>query len=302
MSSLLTFRDVSKLFLLGLFKKRRVWALKGLTFEVKRGEVFALVGESGSGKTTAGKIVLRLEEPTQGEVLLDGKPIHAYGKEYTRKVSMVFQDPRASLNPRLRVREIVEEPLVVHGIKDRKERVLRALRLAGLDESFLERKPESLSGGQRQRVAIARAIVLEPELIVADEPTASLDMSYRAGILELFKDLSKRGVSVLLITHDIRSVQRIANRVGVLYKGVLLEAGTKEEVLKNPLHPYTQYLLSSVPARHPSERKTYPLEEYEQEGEYACPFFARCEKRLPECAQRLREVVFDGRFLRCNLY
>ncbi len=302
MSSLLEFKAVSKLFFVGLFKKRKVWALKDVSFEVKRGEVFALVGESGSGKTTAGKIILRLEKPTEGEVLFEGKPIHIYRKEYTRKVSVVFQDPRASLNPRLRVEEIVQEPLLVHGIKDRKRRVIEALELAGLDESFLGRKPESLSGGQRQRVAIARALVLEPELIVADEPTASLDMSYRAGILELFKNLSKKGVSILLITHDIRAVQKTADRVAVLYKGMLMELGPKEEVLKDPLHPYTQYLLSSVPARHPSERKSYPQEEVVYEEGYACPFFARCEKRLDECKVRLREVALDGRLVRCNLY
>ncbi|MCS7196953.1 MAG: dipeptide/oligopeptide/nickel ABC transporter ATP-binding protein, partial [Aquificaceae bacterium] len=186
---LLRIEKLSKLFTLGLFFKRQVWALREVSFEVKRGEIFALVGESGSGKSTAGKVILRLEKPTSGSVLFEGKDPFRMGKEYTSLVSAVFQDPRASLNPRMKVRDILEEPLLVHGEKDRREKAVRALQKAGLDVDFLERKPENLSGGQRQRVAIARAIVLNPKLLVADEPTSSLDMSYRAGILELFSKL-----------------------------------------------------------------------------------------------------------------
>jgi len=262
---LLRIEKLSKVFTVGLFSKKSIWAVKEVSFEIGYGEIFSLVGESGSGKSTIGKVILRLEKPTSGRVLFEGKdPFQMgkeytrlvsvvfqkptsgrvlfegkdpfqMGKEYTRLVSVVFQDPRSSLNPRMKVGEIVQEPLLVHKEKDRKEKVLQALLMAGLEESFLERRPEELSGGQRQRVAIARAIVLKPKLIVADEPTSALDMSYRAGILELFLTLKEEGISTLLITHDIRAVERVSDRVGVLYRGKLVELGLSKDVLKNPL-------------------------------------------------------------------
>ncbi|MEN3027888.1 MAG: ABC transporter ATP-binding protein [Aquificaceae bacterium] len=298
---LLKVEKLSKLFTIGWFSKRQVWALREVSFEVKGGEVFALVGESGSGKSTAGKIILRLERPTSGNLLFEGKDPFRMDKEYTRLVSAVFQDPRASLNPRMRVRDLLEEPLLVHGYKDRKERVVQALQKAGLDADFLERKPESLSGGQRQRVAIARAIVLNPRLLVADEPTSSLDMSYRAGILELFLKLKGEGISTLLITHDLRAVERIGDRVGVLYRGKLVETGSALDVLKNPLHPYTQYLISTMPVRHPSLRREYG-EDFSEDFETLCPFFSRCKHRLKECEEGVKEVKVDGRVVSCNLY
>ncbi|MDW8294171.1 MAG: ABC transporter ATP-binding protein [Aquificaceae bacterium] len=298
---LLRIEKLSKLFTLGLFFKRQVWALREVSFEVKRGEIFALVGESGSGKSTAGKVILRLEKPTSGSVLFEGKDPFRMGKEYTSLVSAVFQDPRASLNPRMKVRDILEEPLLVHGEKDRREKAVRALQKAGLDVNFLERKPENLSGGQRQRVAIARAIVLNPKLLVADEPTSSLDMSYRAGILELFSKLKGEGISTLLITHDLRAVERIGDRVGVLYRGRLVEVGPAMDVLKKPLHPYTQYLISTMPVRHPSLRREYG-EDFSEDFEALCPFFSRCKQRLKECEEGVKEVRIDGRVVSCNLY
>ncbi len=302
MSSLLSVRGLSKLFTSGLFVKRQVWALKGVSFDIKEGEIFSLVGESGSGKTTAGKVILRLEKPTEGEVHFEGRDIFSYGREYTRLVSAVFQDPRASLNPRMKVYEIVEEPLLVHGVKDRRERVINALKRAGLDESFLERKPESLSGGQRQRVAIARAVVLNPKLIVADEPTSALDMSYRAGILELFLKLRHEGISTLLITHDLRAVERVADRVGVLYRGRLLELGPAKGVINQPLHPYTQYLVSTLPVKHPSQRRELVAKPEDYMPDSPCPFFHKCDKRLKDCESGVKEVSIDGRIVSCNLY
>ena len=236
-SSLLSLERISKLFKVGLFTKRLVWAVRDVSLSVGHGEVFSLVGESGSGKSTIGKLILRLERPTSGLIHFEGNDPLKMGREYTKLVSAVFQDPRSSLNPRMKVSEIVEEPLLVHGISQRKERVIEALQKAGLGEEFLERRPESLSGGQRQRIAIARAIVLRPKLIVADEPTSSLDMSYRAGILDLFLKLKEEGISTLLITHDLRAVERIGDRVAVLYKGRIMEMGSAQEVLKRPLHP-----------------------------------------------------------------
>lgn len=302
MSALLRVDGLTKVFKVGLFRSKRVWALKDVSFHIERGEIFSLVGESGSGKSTVGKVILRLERPTSGRVLFEDRDIFSLGKEYTRMVSVVFQDPRSSLNPYMKVKQIVEEPLLVHSFRDRAEKVVQFLKVSGLDESFLDRKPESLSGGQRQRVAIARAIALEPKLLVADEPTASLDMSYRAGILELFKSLRERGISILLITHDIRAVERIADRVGVLYRGKLVEVGPKDVVLRKPLHPYTQYLISTMPVRHPSQRKPSPYYELPEDFEKACPFFHQCIHRLKECEDGVKEVIVDGRLVSCNLY
>lgn len=301
MSELLRLENLSKVFYVGLFSKRQVWALRGVSFEINKGEIFALVGESGSGKSTTGKIILRLERPTSGSLLFEGKDPFLMGKEYTRLVSAVFQDPRTSLNPRMKVGKIVEEPLLVHGQENRKETVVGALKKAGLGEEFLERKPEELSGGQRQRVAIARAVALKPKLLVADEPTSSLDMSYRAGILELFRKLKEEGISTLLITHDLRAVERVADKVGVLYKGKLVEKGSTEEVLKNPLHPYTQYLISTLPVKHPSLRKERK-EDFFEDFEALCPFFPRCKHRLKDCEVGIKEVELNGHFVSCNLY
>jgi len=306
MEELISVESLTKVYYLkkGLFKREPLYALRGVSLKVYKGEVLSVVGESGSGKSTLGKVVLRLERPTEGKVLYRGKDAFKMGKEYTKKVSVVFQDPRTSLNPRMKVREVVEEPLVVHRVPDRKKRVLAVIKKVGLSEEVLEKKPLQLSGGQAQRVAIARAVVLEPELVVADEPTASLDLSVQAQVLELFKELNAKGIAFLFITHDIRVVEKIAHRVAVLYAGMLMELGRKEKVLKSPLHPYTRFLLESVPARHPSQRKevtSYEEEEYEVPKE-GCPFLPRCSEATEECARRVRRVEVDGRVVLCNLY
>ncbi|MFN3870343.1 MAG: ABC transporter ATP-binding protein [Aquificaceae bacterium] len=299
---LLRLEKVSKSFTFGLFKKRTIRAVKEVSFSIGYGEIFSLVGESGSGKSTIGKLILRLEKPDKGDVFFEGKNPYLLGKEYTKEVSAIFQDPRNSLNPRMKVRQIVEEPLLVHGVEKREEEVIRALKKAGLGEEFLKRRPEDLSGGQRQRVAIARAIVLKPKLIVADEPTSSLDMSHRAGILDLFLKLKQEGISTLLITHDLRAVERVADRMGVLYKGKLVEMGIVQEVLKKPLHPYTQYLMETIPVKHPSQRRRDYKEYSQSEEESPCPFFPMCAQRLKECEKEVKEVTVDGRFVSCNLY
>ncbi|MFN3976322.1 MAG: oligopeptide/dipeptide ABC transporter ATP-binding protein [Aquificaceae bacterium] len=300
--ALLSLENISKSFTIGLFKKKTIRAVKEVSLSIGYGEIFSLVGESGSGKSTIGKLILRLERPDEGKIFFEGKDPFKMGKEYTRAVSAVFQDPRTSLNPRMKVWEIVEEPLLVHGFSKRKEKVVEALQKSGLGEEFLERKPDSLSGGQRQRVAIARAIVLKPKLIVADEPTSSLDMSYRAGILDLFLKLREENISTLLITHDLRAVERIGDKVAVLYRGRLMEVGRAQEVLKKPLHPYTQYLISTMPVKHPSQRRESVYEFPEEGWEGACPFLPQCRYRLAECKEGVKEVVVDGRILSCNLY
>lgn len=288
----------------GFFKKKDFYALREVSLTLKKGEVLCVVGESGSGKSTLGKIILRLEKPTKGTVLYRDKDIFKWGKEYTKRVSVVFQDPRSSLNPRMKVKEILEEPLIVQGIKNRKERVLEALSKVQLEEEVLEKRPLQLSGGQAQRVAIARAILLEPEIIVADEPTASLDLSIQEEILKLFTELNENGISFIFITHDIRVVEKIADRVAVIYAGVLMELGDKEEVLKNPKNPYTAFLLENVPVKHPRERKKeVRIEEEEYEiPDKGCPFYPRCPYATKECKESLRRVNLNGRLVACNLY
>ena len=305
MSRLLEIDRVSKAYPVrrGLFRRDHFYALRDVSLSVDRSEILGVVGESGSGKTTLGKLVLRLERPTSGRILFGGRDVFSMGKEYTRKVSVVFQDPRSSLNPRMKVREIVEEPLVVHGVGERRKKVREVIEKVKLEESFLERKPDDLSGGQRQRVAIARAIVLDPDLIVADEPTASLDVSVQAEILKLFEELKKEGIAFVFITHDIRVVERIADRVAVIYGGMLMEMGRKEEVLRSPLHPYTRFLLSNVPVRHPRERREESYAEIEYDiPKKGCPFAPRCPDYTQECSEKVRRSELNGRIVNCNLY
>ncbi len=305
MGALLEIREVTKVYSLrkGLFGKKPSYALRGVSLEVRSSEILGVVGESGSGKSTLGKVILRLERPTEGKVFFEGRDVFGLGKSYTKKVSVVFQDPRGSLNPRMKVKEILEEPLLVHGFREREERIREVIRKVRLDEGFLERKPEDLSGGQRQRVAIGRAIVLEPKLIVADEPTASLDVSVQSEILDLFMTLREEGIALLFITHDIRVIEKIADRVAVMYGGMVMETGKKEEVLGRPLHPYTEFLLSNVPVRHPKDRKEESYSEVEYEiPERGCPFAPRCPRYMDECSLRVRRYESDGRVVNCNLY
>lgn len=305
MNTLLEIREVSRRFTVkkGLFGKDYFYALKRVTLNLRRGEILGVVGESGSGKTTLGRIILRLDRPTEGSVLLESRDVFRMGKEYTRRVSVVFQDPRGSLNPRMRVLEIVEEPLLVHGVEKRRAVAESALERVQLERSLWNRKPDDLSGGQRQRVAIARAVALRPELVVADEPTASLDVSVQREILKLFLSLREEGIAFLFITHDIRIVERIADRVAVIYGGTLMELGRKEEVLQNPLHPYTRFLLSNVPVRHPKMRREEGFAEVEYEiPQEGCPFAPRCAEALQECFRNVRRVELNGRVLSCNLY
>ena len=284
----------------GLFSRteKQIHAVDDVDLQLRRGEVIALVGESGCGKSTLSLTVMGLENVTEGKVIFEGKDITHLNdterKKVRQRIQMVFQDPYESLNPTQTIEEIVTEPLVVHGIapdlEERRERVRQALEDAGLKpaESYLHRFPHQLSGGQRQRVVIASALVLEPHLLLADEPVSMLDVSIRAEIINLLADLRKsRGISVIFITHDLGTVGYFADRVAVMYLGRIVEIGTMNEVLKNPKHPYTQALLSVVPVPNPRLRKKRMILQGETPNPInipsGCRFHPRCPVAIDIC-------------------
>jgi oligopeptide transport system ATP-binding protein len=239
-----------------------VRAVDDVSFSIVPGETFGLVGESGSGKTTTGRCILRLIEPTAGEVAFKNMDVRALSSADLRRArrhfQIVFQDPYSSLNPRMRVGEIVEEPLVIHGIGTRRERAskVRSLfDLVGLDAAAVTKYPHEFSGGQRQRIGLARALALEPSLIVADEPVSALDVSVQAQVVNLLLNLQERlGLTYLFIAHDLRLVRQICSRVAVMYRGRIVELAPVERVFSSPAHPYTQALLSAVPSLRPGEK------------------------------------------------
>lgn len=238
----------------GLFsaKKEPVHALKGINLEIKKGEILALVGESGCGKSTLGNCILKLLDATSGEILFEGENILNYDKKQTkafrRQAQMIFQNPYSSLNPKMRIKEILEEPLLIHGIKNKKETVLETIELCGLNPNDLKKYPHQFSGGQRQRIAIARALVLRPKFIVADEPISALDVSIAAQIINLLIELKdKLDLTFLFISHDLNIVKYISERIAVLNKGTIVEIGSTDEIFENPKDSYTKLLLGSIP-------------------------------------------------------
>lgn len=286
-----------------------VHAVDDVDLQLHRGEVIALVGESGCGKSTLSLTLMGLEEATEGSIIFEGVDItHASNqqrKEFRQRIQMIFQDPYESLNPTQTIEEIVSEPLLVHGLtpkhEERRERVKRALADAGLKpaEDYLHRFPHQLSGGQRQRVVIAGALVLEPHLLLADEPVSMLDVSIRAEIINLLADLREsRGISVIFITHDLGTVGYFADRVAVMYLGRIVELGTMKDVLKNPQHPYTKALLSVIPVPNPRLRKKRIILEGETPNPIdvpsGCRFHPRCPVVMDVCKQsdpRLMEIT-----------
>jgi ABC-type oligopeptide transport system ATPase subunit len=239
--------------------KSVVKAVDDVSFTIDEGETFGLVGESGSGKSTTGRCMLRLIEPTSGSVRFRGEDVLAFDRTRMRKarrdMQMVFQDPYSSLNPRMRARDIVEEPLIIHRLGsrgDRRDRVAELFRLVGLDPAHLERYPHEFSGGQRQRIGLARALALEPSFIIADEPVSALDVSIQAQVINLLLDLQERlKLTYLFIAHDLRLVRHICTRVAVMYLGKIVESGLTESIFANPQHPYTRALLSAIPVTDP---------------------------------------------------
>jgi len=255
----------------GLFKKKAtVTAVDDVSFTIERGETFGLVGESGSGKTTTGRCILRLIEPTSGSVTFAGEDVLAFPRERMRAarrdMQIVFQDPYASLNPRMRVGAIVAEPLVIHKVgsaAERRSRVTDLLSLVGLDPAWAIRYPHEFSGGQRQRIGLARALALNPSFVIADEPVSALDVSVQAQVVNLLLDLQQRlSLTYLFIAHDLRLVEHICDRVAVMYRGRIVEMARARDLFTSPQHPYTQALLSAIPAVDPAARtKRIPFDE-----------------------------------------
>jgi oligopeptide transport system ATP-binding protein len=267
--ALLELKDLKKYFRVG---REALKAVDGVSLEIKKGETFGLVGESGCGKTTAGRVLVKLYEPSGGEISYNGEDItKAKGqdaKRLNRKLQMIFQDPQASLNPRMVVGDSIAEGIDIHGLarnkSERLERVRELLETVGLNKEHANRYPHEFSGGQRQRIGVARALAVEPEFIVADEPVSALDVSIQAQVINLMKRLQRdRDLTYLFISHDLSVVKYISDRVGVMYLGTLVEMATSDELYSNPLHPYTQALLSAVPIPDPDvelERERMVLE------------------------------------------
>lgn len=301
----------------GILRRVKGWvkAVDGISFKIKNGEVLGVVGESGCGKSTLGRVILRLIEPTEGRVFFDNIEITmltpSWLRRFRRKMQIIFQDPFSSLNPRMRVGDIVEEGLKIHKIltpAERRKRVLELLELVGLPSDSIKRFPHEFSGGQRQRICIARAIALEPEFIVADEPTSSLDLSVQAQILKLFMELRERfGLTYLFISHDLDLIRVICNSVLVMYLGRVFEYGTAEEVLENPYHPYTKALISAIPTIEQETRRKRIILEGDvpnpADPPSGCYFHPRCPSRMEICVSSyppLKEV--SGRMIACYLY
>ena len=267
--ALLELKDLKKYFRVG---REALKAVDGVSLEIKKGETFGLVGESGCGKTTAGRVLVKLYEPSGGEISYNGEDItKAKGqdaKRLNRKLQMIFQDPQASLNPRMVVGDSIAEGIDIHGLarnkSERLERVRELLETVGLNKEHANRYPHEFSGGQRQRIGVARALAVDPEFIVADEPVSALDVSIQAQVINLMRQLQEeRGLTYLFISHDLSVVKYISDRVGVMYLGVMVETAPSDELYSNPVHPYTQALLSAVPVPDPdaeTERERIVLE------------------------------------------
>ncbi|RBP88026.1 peptide/nickel transport system ATP-binding protein [Cytobacillus firmus] len=315
--ALLKVNNLKKHFSMG--KGQTLKAVDDVSFHIKQGETFGIVGESGCGKSTAGRTIIGLYNRTEGEVLYDGKNVHTMTEKerfaFHRKMQMIFQDPYASLNPRSTVQEIISEPMEVHGLypnkKERLERVYQLLEDVGLNRDHANRYPHEFSGGQRQRIGIARALALEPEFIIADEPISALDVSVQAQVVNLLKGLQKKkGLTYLFIAHDLSMVKHISDRIGVMYLGNLVELTTSENLYKNPLHPYTQALLSAIPIPDPD------VEDHREriilEGELpspmnppsGCVFRTRCPYAMEACASMKPEwqEIEKDHFVACHLY
>jgi len=310
---LLQVRDVTKTYRVraGLMKgKRPLRAVNGVSLTISKGSVLGLVGESGCGKSTLAKMILGLETPTGGEILLDGSPIRSFGrKEVARRIQPVFQDPYASLNPRKSIASIISLPLRVHGVgrpAEWAEKVEEIMEIVGLPPRLRFSYPNQLSGGQRQRVAVARALIMRPEIVICDEPTSALDVSVQSQILNLLLDLRRElGLTYILITHDLAVVEHLASRVAVMYLGCIVEEAATVDLFQHPFHPYTRALLASVLTPDPSLGLpstqlgiTYPNPIDPPPG---CTFHPRCPEAQSRCHETPPEPrVDEGHLVSCH--
>ncbi|MGM0842979.1 MAG: ABC transporter ATP-binding protein [Bacillota bacterium] len=293
-----------------------VKAVDGVSFTVNKGETLGIVGESGCGKSTTGRMLMRLIDPSEGKVTFEDRELTSLSNTEMRKIrremQMVFQDPFASLNPRHTVEQILEEPLKVHGMgsaKERKKRVHELLNIVGLSSYHAKRYPHQFSGGQRQRIGIARALMTKPKLIIADEPVSALDVSIQSQVLNLMQDLQKEfGLTYIFIAHDLGVVRHISDRVGVMYLGKMVELSNSETLYENPLHPYTEALLSAVPVPDPDfKRETILLQgdiPSPSNPPSGCTFHTRCPHATEICKQKVPEFKEHqpGHYVACHLY
>jgi len=300
----------------GVFSRPIGWvrAVDDISFHIFEGETFGLVGESGSGKTTAGKTIIKLIEPTKGQIIFNGIDITKFGENkirpLRREMQIIFQDPYGSLNPRMPIGEIIKEPLMVHNIGDKKEqeeRVVEIMKLVGLRPEYLRRYPHEFSGGQRQRIGIARAVVLNPKFIVADEPVSALDASIQAQVLNLLLELQQKlALTYLLVAHNLAVVRHVSDRIGVMYLGKLVEVAETKELFKNPLHPYTQALLSAIPIPDPEIKKERILLQGDIPSPInppsGCRFRTRCRYAKDICKESEPPLVDvgSGHYVACH--
>ena len=298
---------------MGFFRTKPLKAVDDVSFTINKGETLGLVGESGCGKTTVGRTILQLYKPTAGEIIYDGKPVKTKAdlQKFRTKATMVFQDPYSSLNPRMTVSDIVGEPLDVHHLysskKEREERILQLLGYVGLNSEHASRYAHEFSGGQRQRIGLARALILDPKIVVCDEPVSALDVSIQSQIINLLKELQrKRGLTYLFVAHDMSVIRYISDRVGVMYLGHLVEEGDTDEVFDHPQHPYTRTLMSAVPSIDPRDNRQRILLEGDLPSPIdlpsGCVFHTRCPWATEACKTascELREVR-KGHYAACS--